>query len=118
MGIFQVGIFQVGVILGENFPGGSFPGWEFSLVGVLRVGIVQGNHPGGNFPGGSFPRTILKTCKFLFDYNLKKFKSRLFVLHCPFHKAKEWHFECFNSSSNVNNSILCCKRNVSMFFFL
>ena len=89
VGIFQVGIFQVGVILGENFPGGSFPGWEFSLVGVLRVGIVQGNHPGGNFPGGSFPRTILKACKFLFDYNLKKFRSRLFILHCPFHKAKK-----------------------------
>ena len=63
-------------------------------------------------------KSILKICNFLIDRNFKKFKSRLFVLHCPFHKAKNWHFECFNSNSNVNNSILCCKINVFDVFFL
>ena len=56
----------------------------------------------------------------LFDWSYKfnKVKSRLFVLHCPFHKTKNWHFECFNSNSKVSNSILCCKRDVLMFFLL
>ena len=59
---------------------------------------------------------MLKIWNFLIDRIYKKFKSRLFILHCPFHRANNWDFECFNSNSSVNNSILCWKKMFWCFF--